>query len=215
MPITDRDLVPEPAQGHHRDRDDGLDRGKGPEGSAPGRDETPRGSCRPRKLNDLESVVRLDCVTYSEGTLTVATDLRSTSQETREQAFRRLTQSRMDRLYRLAAVLLSDAAEAEDAVHEAAVNAWTRWSQLRDESRFDPWMERIVVNVCRDRLRQRRRLRALPLTNDVSRRRPTCDRGVARHARAGTRGTRPRSRHRRCAPFLCRPQRARHRRAHR
>lgn len=72
----------------------------------------------------------------------------------RREAFDRLTQARLDRAYRLAAAILSGDAEAEDAVHDAAVQAWTRWATLRDESRFDAWFDRIVVNVCRDRLRR-------------------------------------------------------------
>jgi RNA polymerase sigma-70 factor (ECF subfamily) len=70
------------------------------------------------------------------------------------EAFDRLTQARLDRAYRLAATILAGDAEAEDAVHDAAVQAWTRWASLRDESRFDAWFDRIVVNVCRDRLRR-------------------------------------------------------------
>ena len=72
----------------------------------------------------------------------------------RREAFDRLTQARLDRAYRLAATILTGDAEAEDAVHDAAVQAWTRWATLRDESRFDAWFDRIVVNVCRDRLRR-------------------------------------------------------------
>jgi RNA polymerase sigma-70 factor (ECF subfamily) len=68
-------------------------------------------------------------------------------------AFERLTQARLDRAYRLAATILDGDAEAEDAVHDAAVQAWIRWATLRDESRFDAWFDRIVVNACRDRLR--------------------------------------------------------------
>jgi RNA polymerase sigma-70 factor (ECF subfamily) len=71
----------------------------------------------------------------------------------RRNAFERLTQGRLDRAYRLAATILDGDSEAQDAVHDAAVQAWTRWSSLRDQSRFDAWFDRIVVNVCRDRLR--------------------------------------------------------------
>ncbi len=72
----------------------------------------------------------------------------------RREAFDRLTQARLDRAYRLAATILAGDLEAEDAVHDAAVQAWTRWATLRDERRFEAWFDRIVVNVCRDRLRR-------------------------------------------------------------
>jgi RNA polymerase sigma-70 factor (ECF subfamily) len=34
---------------------------------------------------------------------------------------------------------------------------------LRDTSRFDAWLNRIVMNRCRDRLRQRRRIREVAI----------------------------------------------------
>lgn len=75
----------------------------------------------------------------------------------RRLTFERLTQARLNRAYRLAAELLDDDLEAEDAVHDAAEQAWAHWGDLRDVDRFDAWFERIVVNRCRDRLRRRRR----------------------------------------------------------
>ena len=38
----------------------------------------------------------------------------------------------LDRSDRLAAVILRDPTEAEDAVHDAAVSAWRGWRELRD-----------------------------------------------------------------------------------
>jgi len=69
-------------------------------------------------------------------------------------AFQRLTGARLGRAYRLAAFVLRDSELAQDAVHDAAVLAWTRFGELRDESRFDAWFDRIVVNVCRQRMRR-------------------------------------------------------------
>ncbi len=79
----------------------------------------------------------------------------------RRRAFERLTQSRLDRAYRLAAMVLDDAEEAKDAVHDAAEQAWRDWPTLRDASRFDAWFDAIVAHRCRDRLR-RRKVRPLP-----------------------------------------------------
>jgi len=75
----------------------------------------------------------------------------------RAEAFSALTDRHLDGAYRLAAVILGDALEGEDAVHDAAVVAWSSFGQLRDEARFDAWFGRIVINQCRDRLRARRR----------------------------------------------------------
>jgi RNA polymerase sigma-70 factor (ECF subfamily) len=82
----------------------------------------------------------------------------------RRAAFARFTQVRLDRAYRLAAMVLDDAEEAQDAVHDAAEQAWRDWPSLRDASRFDAWFDAIVVHRCRDRLR-RRKIRPLPVTD--------------------------------------------------
>jgi RNA polymerase sigma-70 factor (ECF subfamily) len=75
-------------------------------------------------------------------------------------AFQRLADQRLEASYRLANAILGDEGQAQDAVHDAVVLAWQRWSSLRDSKRFDAWFDRIVVNVCRDRLRQASRRRS-------------------------------------------------------
>jgi RNA polymerase sigma-70 factor (ECF subfamily) len=73
----------------------------------------------------------------------------------RRAAFERFTEGRLGRAYRLAGLILRDPSEAEDAVHDAAVQAWLHWRELRDRDRFDAWFDRILVNGCRARLRNR------------------------------------------------------------
>lgn len=73
-------------------------------------------------------------------------------------AFRALVGGALDGAYRRAAVLLGNRFEAEDAVHDAAERAWRSWGSLRDSTQFEAWFGRILVNVCRDRLRKRRRV---------------------------------------------------------
>jgi RNA polymerase sigma-70 factor (ECF subfamily) len=58
--------------------------------------------------------------------------------------------------YRLAAVILGNSADGEDATQDALARAWQSRGRLRDLDRFDAWFQRIVVNACRDRLRRRR-----------------------------------------------------------
>jgi len=77
------------------------------------------------------------------------------SEEARER-FARLLRPEVDRAYQLAGYLLGRSAEAEDAAGEAIARAWIRFGGLRDDERFAAWLTRIVVNVCRDRLRRRR-----------------------------------------------------------
>ncbi len=77
---------------------------------------------------------------------------------TAAEAFERLTAARLTRAYRLAGIVLGDPSEAQDAVHDAALQAWRHWDELRDPGRFDAWFDRILVNQCRDRSRRRRLL---------------------------------------------------------
>jgi RNA polymerase sigma-70 factor (ECF subfamily) len=72
-------------------------------------------------------------------------------------AFEALTDRCLDESYRLAAVVLRDQAEAQDVVHDAVLLGWRKFGSLRDPARFDAWFGRIVLNLCRDRLRAGRR----------------------------------------------------------
>lgn len=75
----------------------------------------------------------------------------------------------LDRVYRLAGLLLGDAAEAEDAVGDALERAWIALPRLRDLAGFSAWFDRIVVNVCRDRLRRRKRVRFVRIDGSTDR----------------------------------------------
>lgn len=86
----------------------------------------------------------------------------------RGEAFGRLVDRELDGAYRLAAVILNDRVEAEDAVHDAALAAWRRWGDLRDPARFDAWFRRILVNGCRDRLRARARHRVVDVGRELA-----------------------------------------------
>ena len=75
----------------------------------------------------------------------------------------RAARAKVDDAYRLAGYLLGDATEAQDAVQDALVKAWRNWPSLRQPESFGPWFDRIVVNVCRDRMRRHRTLRMVDL----------------------------------------------------
>jgi RNA polymerase sigma-70 factor (ECF subfamily) len=77
--------------------------------------------------------------------------------------YSRAARERVAGAYRLAGLLLGDAAEAQDAVQDALVKAWRSWDSLRDPASFAPWFDRIVVNVCRDRMRRHRGVRWVDL----------------------------------------------------
>jgi RNA polymerase sigma-70 factor (ECF subfamily) len=77
--------------------------------------------------------------------------------------YSRAVRERVAGAYRLAGLLLGDGAEAQDAVQDALVKAWRSWASLRDPASFGPWFDRIVVNVCRDRMRRHRGVRLVEL----------------------------------------------------
>jgi RNA polymerase sigma-70 factor (ECF subfamily) len=86
----------------------------------------------------------------------------------RADAFRRLVDRSLDASYRLAAVILNDRIEAEDAVHDAALSAWRSFDSLREADRFEAWFRRILVNGCRDRLRARARHRVVDVGRELT-----------------------------------------------
>lgn len=99
----------------------------------------------------------------------------------RADAFGRLADRHLASSYRLAALLLGSEVEGQDATQDAAVIAWERFSSLRDPARFEAWFQRILVNVCRDRLRSRHRVRVRVLPMDDTPEPETPD-GVSRLA---------------------------------
>jgi RNA polymerase sigma-70 factor, ECF subfamily len=72
-----------------------------------------------------------------------------------EAAFTSLLRPLLEPAYRLAAGMLQDRQLAEDAVQEAAVNAWRKIYQLREGTEMRPWFFGIVANECRTTRRSR------------------------------------------------------------
>ena len=61
------------------------------------------------------------------------------------------------RLYRVARAILHDDSEAEDAMQEAYVRAYTHLDQFAGRSAFSTWLTRIAVHEALSRLRSRNR----------------------------------------------------------
>jgi RNA polymerase sigma-70 factor (ECF subfamily) len=87
---------------------------------------------------------------------------------TRDAAFRRLADRHLEASYRLACAILGNRAEAQDATHDAFVQAWRRWSTLRDPAKFEHWFSRILVNTCRNWLKQASRRRTQDLSDELA-----------------------------------------------
>lgn len=71
-------------------------------------------------------------------------------------AFRTIIQRYNQRLYRMARSILKNDTEAEDAVQEAYIRAFTHLESFRGDSSLGTWLSRIVINEALGRLRAQR-----------------------------------------------------------
>lgn len=62
-----------------------------------------------------------------------------------------------EKLYRAAFMTLGSEAAAIDAVDEAVYRGYRKFHALRKSEYLETWLMRILINVCRDELRRRRR----------------------------------------------------------
>ena len=65
----------------------------------------------------------------------------------------RLMEEHGDRILRLCALCLRDAALAEDAAQETMLRAWRGYGSYRGDAAERTWLTAIAVNVCRSMLR--------------------------------------------------------------
>jgi RNA polymerase sigma-70 factor (ECF subfamily) len=97
----------------------------------------------------------------------VTSELVERAQRGDHEAFDALATAAYHRLYAIARRILRDGYAAEDAVQDALVKAWREIRGLRDPGAFDAWLQRLLVNACRDQARRTRRrpieLPALPI----------------------------------------------------
>lgn len=74
-------------------------------------------------------------------------------------AFEELVARHRDKIYARAFSMMRNEEEAVDLCQEAWVKSWQRLVQFQGESSFGTWMTRIVINLCLDQLRKRKRQR--------------------------------------------------------
>ena len=75
------------------------------------------------------------------------------------EAFEELVARHRDKIYARAFSMMRNEEEAVDLSQEAWVKSWQRLKQFQGESSFGTWMTRIVINLCLDQLRRRKRQR--------------------------------------------------------
>lgn len=91
-----------------------------------------------------------------EGDVAITERARDAHADARRAALVRHLETSLDRSYALAAVILGDRSDAEEATHDAVCQAWAGIDRLREPDRVEAWFGRILVNACRDRLRRRK-----------------------------------------------------------
>src|SRR6201997_2526426 len=74
-------------------------------------------------------------------------------------AFEELVSRHRDKIYARAFSMMRNEDEAVDLSQEAWVKSWQRLKQFQGDSSFGTWMTRIVINLCLDQLRRRKRQR--------------------------------------------------------
>ena len=72
-------------------------------------------------------------------------------------AFEALVRDSVGDLQAIARLVLRDRDAADDAVQEALVTAWRKLPTLKDPTKFEPWLKRVLLNACRDHHRGRDR----------------------------------------------------------
>src|SRR5918912_1442673 len=80
--------------------------------------------------------------------------------------FERIWQKNRRRAVGLAYRVVRNVDEAEDVAQDAAVRAWTHFHEYDRRVPFGRWLDRIVTNLCIDKLRSRER-RATSSLSDV------------------------------------------------
>ena len=85
-----------------------------------------------------------------------------------EAAYGDLVATHQELAYRVAYLVLGDAAEAQDAAQEAFVKAYRAIDRFREGFPFRPWLLRIVTNTARNRSRAAGRRRGLQLRAEVA-----------------------------------------------
>jgi RNA polymerase sigma-70 factor (ECF subfamily) len=85
------------------------------------------------------------------------------------QAFSALATGAVDRLHRIAWLILRSEDDAADAVQESLLAAWLHIAAVRDPDRFDAWLNRLLVHACYRLAKRttRREVRETPILPDA------------------------------------------------
>lgn len=99
----------------------------------------------------IEDVKIDEIMTQSMGFADAAAD-------SEEERFFRQVAGQKRTLYGIAYSYLRSESDALEAVQETTCRAWIKRKSLREQSRFGPWIIRILINYCNDELKRRKRV---------------------------------------------------------
>ncbi len=91
-------------------------------------------------------------------------------------AFDDLARPHLDAMYTLCLRVVGNEQEAEDLAQDALARALVHHGRFNPDRSFRPWLFRITMNACRDRLRTVWWTRVLPLSRTVEGRAPSPER---------------------------------------
>jgi RNA polymerase sigma-70 factor, ECF subfamily len=125
-----------------------------------------RGRCRPSIGHERATDVTMDPLAIGRQLRPTPADVALVERARHGDsiAFEALLSPRLDRLFRTAWAILGSEADARDATQDACLATWRQLPRLRNVERFDAWSSSILVNACLERLRQRARVREVPMT---------------------------------------------------
>ena len=72
-------------------------------------------------------------------------------------AFDQLMRTQLQRMYRIAVSMLQNEEDAADAIQETVLKFWQKIGQLKNDEYFQTWLTRILINQCKDILRERKK----------------------------------------------------------
>ena len=73
-------------------------------------------------------------------------------------AFDRLMQTQLQKMYRIAVAMLDNEEDAADAIQETVLKCWQKLGQVKNNDYFETWLVRILINQCKDILRGRKKV---------------------------------------------------------
>lgn len=76
-------------------------------------------------------------------------------------AFRDFVSVSTDRGYFLALKILGDPDEARDVLQDAYVKLWDKRKTLQEDKAMWPWLSKVIVNHCYDRLKRRQKMQVV------------------------------------------------------